>query len=180
MESTRKGLSTAKTHVTSLAQDFKKFIQRGNVVDLAVGIVMGAAFTAIVTSIVTDLFTPIIGLAIGSQLKEAFVLFKCGFEPNSTTVRLAKCSSSDYNTIAEANKQGAVTWNYGNFIQTVINFVIISVIVFVIVKLYTQMDRPKKQEPDTKECKFCLSQVPLKSLKCKFCCSTLDSLALEP
>ena len=67
--------------------DFKQFIQRGNVVDLAVGIVMGAAFTAIVTSIVNDLFTPIIGLAIGSQLKEAFVLVKCGFQPGSTVNR---------------------------------------------------------------------------------------------
>ena len=171
-----------KEFASSVLNDFKQFIQRGNVVDLAVGIVMGAAFTSIVTSIVTDLFTPIIGLAIGSQLKESFVLVKCGFEPGSTTNRLQNCKPSDYNTIVEANKLGAITWNYGNFLQTVINFVIISVIVFFLVKLYTQMTREKKKEEvkNTKECVYCYSDVHLKATKCQFCTANLDVMEIEP
>ncbi|KAJ3319176.1 hypothetical protein HDV06_006616 [Boothiomyces sp. JEL0866] len=169
--------------VGNVWDDFKEFLNRGNVVDLAVGIVMGAAFTAIVTSLVQDIFTPLISLAIGSSsLDNAFVLMACpplnATEPNSKRGSIGKdCYASQFGTVAAAKTAGAITWNYGSFIQEVINFIIISIIVFFIVKLYAATFCRKKEEPEektTKDCDFCCKEIPLKATKCCFCTSLLE------
>ncbi|KAJ1344722.1 large-conductance mechanosensitive channel [Batrachochytrium salamandrivorans] len=139
--------------VGSVLDDFKAFLNRGNVVDLAVGIVMGAAFTAIVTSMVADLITPLIGLATQSNPRNMFYILRC--PANQTTCR----SVGGYSTPAEANKAGLVTWNYGRFLQICINFVIISMIVFFIVKVYTAAFC-RKAPVEHKECGACIKTSP--------------------
>lgn len=107
----------------SLYGEFKQFVRQGSFVELAVAMVVGAAFTQLVDSFVQDIFTPVIGLVMMSQLSESFVTLKPG--PNSP-----------YNTREDAQRDGAVTWNYGNFIQCIFNFLLISVTFFMIVKAY--------------------------------------------
>lgn len=158
--------------VNSVFSDFKKFINKGNVVDLAVALVLGAAFTAVVTSIVTDLITPIISLAGQKQLSNNYIVLKCPIE-----LTAQNCSS--YATILAAQTNGVVTWNYGNFIQSVINFLIISLIVFFIVKLYTaafRRDAPVQLK--TKLCLECASDIPILAKKCPMCLSAIEEVML--
>ncbi|KAH6574319.1 hypothetical protein BASA50_007779 [Batrachochytrium salamandrivorans] len=154
--------------VGSVLDDFKAFLSKGNVVDLAVGLVMGAAFTAIVTSFVADLITPLIGLATQSNLENMFYILRC--PANASNCR----EVGNYGTTAEANKVGVVTWNYGRFIQICINFVIISIIVFLIVKLYTASFRREEPGP-VKDCAFCAKEIPLSAVRCPFCTSHVQS-----
>lgn len=106
--------------VTSVLDDFKEFINKGNVVDLAVGLVMGAAFTAIVSSFVKDLITPIISLASpANTLENQFVILRC--PTNNVTKAKISCDTSSYSTVAIATSAGAVTFNYGSFIQVIIS-----------------------------------------------------------
>ncbi|KAL2913150.1 hypothetical protein HK105_207391 [Polyrhizophydium stewartii] len=153
--------------VGSVLDDFKEFLNRGNVVDLAVGIVMGAAFTAIVNSFVNDLITPFIGLATQNNLENSFIIIRC---PGNVT----DCHNKGlWSTPADANKAGAVTWNWGRFLQTCINFVIISAIIYFIVKAYAAAFRRKK--PDTtKDCPFCAKSIPKKAVRCPECTSMLE------
>ncbi|KAJ3272353.1 hypothetical protein HDV01_005787, partial [Terramyces sp. JEL0728] len=140
------------------------------------------AFTAIVTSLVSDIFTPLISLAIGSSsLDNAFVLMACpplnATQANSKRGTIGQnCFASQYGTVAAAKTAGAITWNYGSFIQQVINFIIISLIVFFIVKVYAAAFRKKKApaEETTKDCDFCCKEIPLKATKCCFCTSLLE------
>lgn len=166
-----KGVSGAK----QLAADFKAFLNKGNVVDLAVGLVMGAAFTAIVNSLVTDIITPFISLASKANLDNDYLVLRCprdnvtnDYPPRSS------CSGSNrpWATIAAAQTAGAVTWNWGRFINQVLNFVIISVIVFFIVKAYTATFRREKLAAN-RPCPFCLTLVPNAAIKCSSCCSQL-------
>ncbi|MFC7370219.1 large conductance mechanosensitive channel protein MscL [Fictibacillus iocasae] len=140
-------------------QEFKTFIMRGNVIDLAVGVIIGAAFSKIVTSLVEDVIMPPIGLLLG----------KVDF--SNLYVNL---SGKGYSSLAEAQKAGAATINYGLFFNSLINFLIIAVVIFLVVK---QVNRFKKQEevkePDTKECPYCLSQIPLRARKCQCCTADL-------
>ncbi|KAI9017197.1 large-conductance mechanosensitive channel [Gaertneriomyces semiglobifer] len=170
--------------VNSVFDDFKNFLDRGNVVDLAVGIVMGTAFTAIVTSLVQDLVTPWIGLASQGNLKNNFVILRCP-KANDTGVfppvfETAGCKGV-WATVAEAQKAGAVTFNWGNFLETVINFVIISAIIFFIVKVYAATFRRKKAEAPkkTKECVYCCKDIPIKAARCPDCTSTLPEPQVE-
>ncbi|KAJ3271924.1 hypothetical protein HK104_004598 [Borealophlyctis nickersoniae] len=158
--------------VGSVLQDFKNFLNRGNVVDLAVGIVMGAAFTAIVTSIVQDLFTPLIGLALQSNLENKFIILKCPTDP--VTGRTPDCKGvQKWNTTADAQKDGAVTWNWGKFLQTCLNFIIIAMVVFFVVKAYTAAFRRNDQPSKSKPCPYCCKDVPLKATRCPECTSRL-------
>lgn len=124
-------LGTSVKYVGNVWDDFMNFINRGNVVDLAVGIIMGSAMTSIVNSIVTDIISPFIGLAIGNNLNEAYILLACPTGPNGK--RLESCPK--YETPKLAAENGAVTWNWGSFVQSVINFFVISLIVFFLVKV---------------------------------------------
>jgi len=124
-----KGATRAASAGVGFFKDFLKFLNKGNVIDLATGVVIGAAFTNIVNSIVNDLFSPVIGLATGHvSLTEK--IWKIGKPDNLTDAEIAKI-----NTREDAAKAGIITLNYGNFLQTVINFVIVGFCVFLVVKL---------------------------------------------
>ena len=142
-----------------MVQDFKAFLTRGNVVDLAVALVIGAAFGAIVTSLVNDILMPPIGLALkGVDFTNLFVTLR----------------GQSYPTLAAAKAAGAPTVNYGVFINTIINFVIVAFAMFVIVR-QTARFRPPPPPPaaSTRECPFCLSAIPLRATRCAHCTSAL-------
>ncbi|KAG0047501.1 hypothetical protein BGZ83_007450 [Gryganskiella cystojenkinii] len=149
---------------TGFFADYRKFMDRGNVIDLAVAVVVGAAFTAIVTSLVTDIITPVIALASGKNLDENFYILRHNAsEPAGKT----------YATRLIAKDAGNLTWNWGNFVQTVINFFIVSGCVFLIVKVY-QMGRNTKTEVTEKKCDYCLKSVPINAVRCPMCTTWLD------
>ena len=142
-------------------KDLKAFILRGNVLDLAVGIIIGAAFGKIVTSLVSDVIMPPIGLLLG----------KVDF--SSLYINL---SGQQYESLAAAKAAGAATINYGAFINMVLDFLIVAAVVFFLVRGVSRL-MPKPQEappaPSTKDCPFCLSAVPLKATRCPHCTSQL-------
>jgi large conductance mechanosensitive channel len=145
-------------------KDFKEFAMRGNVVDMAVGIVIGAAFGTIVKSFVDDMLMPPIGLLLGNvDFSNLFVTLKEGSK-----------AAGPYASLAAAKAAGAVTLNLGIFINTVISFLIVAFAVFLVVK---GMNTLKRQEPaapaDTRKCPFCLSTIPLKAQRCPHCTSEL-------
>ncbi|GAB4508287.1 MAG: large conductance mechanosensitive channel protein MscL [Sulfuricaulis sp.] len=139
-----------------MLEEFKKFAMRGNVVDMAVGIVIGAAFGKIVSSFVTDVLMPPIGLAMG------------GMDFSGLFVTLG---SDSFATLAAAKAAGAPTLNYGLFINSLIDFIIVAFALFMVIKA---MNRLKKEEvpakaPEVKSCPECLSEIPLAAKRCKFC-----------
>jgi large conductance mechanosensitive channel len=149
-------------------KDFKAFIMRGSVVDLAIGIVIGVAFGAIISSLVKDVIMPPIGLALGKvDFTNLFVILHQG------TV------AGPYPSLAEAQAAGAVSINYGVFINTIVSFLIIAVVVFfLVVRPITQLRaRQKAAEaapaPNTKECPYCYSTIPIKATRCPNCTSEL-------
>jgi large conductance mechanosensitive channel len=151
-----------------MLKDFKAFIMRGNVVDLAVGIVIGVAFGAIVSSFVKDVIMPPIGLALGNvDFTNLFVVLKQG------TV------AGPYPSLAAAQEAGAVSINYGVFINTIVNFIILAAVVFFfVVSPITKIHaRQKAAEvapaPSTKECPFCYTSIPIKATRCPNCTSEL-------
>jgi large conductance mechanosensitive channel len=142
-------------------KDLKAFILRGNVLDLAVGIIIGAAFGKIVTSLVSDVIMPPIGLLLG----------KVDF--SSLYINL---SGQRYESLAAAKAAGAATINYGSFVNMVLDFLIVAVVVFFLVRGASRlMPKPKEAPPvpSTKDCPFCLSAVPLKATRCPHCTSQL-------
>jgi large conductance mechanosensitive channel len=142
-------------------KEFKEFIMRGNVVDLAIGIVIGAAFSAVVNSLVNDVIMPPIGLLLGRvNFVDLFV----------------SLNGQHYNSLAEAKAAAAPTINYGAFINNVIGFLIVAFVIFLLVKAINRMRRPaeeKPKEPTTKDCPYCLSTIPLKATRCPECTSEL-------
>ncbi|HPX61472.1 MAG TPA: large conductance mechanosensitive channel protein MscL [Deltaproteobacteria bacterium] len=143
-----------------MLKEFKEFALKGNVIDLAVGIIIGAAFGKIVQSLVTDVLMPPIGMLAGKM------------DFSSMFINL---SGTSYQTLAEAKKAGAATINYGLFINSMVDFTIMAFVVFLMVR---QINRIKRQEPapepDTRDCPFCLSKIPLKALRCPHCTSSLE------
>jgi large conductance mechanosensitive channel len=142
-----------------MLKEFKEFAMRGNVVDMAVGIIIGAAFGRIITSLVSDIIMPPIGLILGHV--------------DFSTLFL-NISGTQYPTLAAAKAANAATINYGSFINTVIDFLIVAFVIFLMVR---QVNRWKKPEPvaavTTKECPYCASQIPLKATRCPNCTSEL-------
>jgi len=149
-------------------QDFKAFIMRGNVLDLAVAVVIGAAFGAVVKTLVDDVVMPPIGLALGHvDFSNLYILLKDGIK-----------TPPPYASLAEAKAAGAVTLNYGLFINSVIGFVIVAAAVFGLVRIATRFyGRPVPEAPNTKNCPYCLGPVPLKATRCPHCTSQLDAVA---
>jgi len=146
-----------------MLKDFKEFIMRGNVVDMAVGVIIGGAFGKIVTSLVSDVIMPPIGRLTG------------GVDFSSLYINL---SGVAYASLAEAQKAGAATINYGLFLNTIINFLIVAGAIFLMIsqmnRLKAKFDKPAPAaELNTKECPLCLSVVPLKAVKCAHCASDL-------
>ena len=153
-----------------MIKDFKAFIMRGNVVDLAVGIVIGVAFGAIVSSFVKDVIMPPIGLALGNvDFNNLFVILKQGTE------------AGPYPSLAAAQEAGAVSINYGVFINTIVNFIILAAVVFFFVvrpiaKMHTRQKAAEvAPAPSTKECPYCHTNIPIKATRCPNCTSELKS-----
>lgn len=142
-----------------MLKEFKEFAMRGNVLDMAVGIIIGAAFGRIITSLVSDIIMPPIGLLLGRV--------------DFSTLFL-NISGTQYPTLAAAKAANAATINYGSFLNTVIDFLIVAFVIFLMVR---QVNRWKKPEPvavvTTKECPYCASQIPLKAARCPNCTSEL-------
>jgi large conductance mechanosensitive channel len=152
-------------------KDFRDFVMRGNVLDLAVGVVIGVAFGSIVNSLVKDIVLPPVGLLLGNvDFANLFVV-----------IRNSEITPPPYHTLADAQAAGAITFNYGVFINTIIAFIIIAVAVFMIVRLVNRarkaFDTKKEKEaaatPSTKDCPFCATAIPLKAVRCPHCTSEL-------
>lgn len=151
-----------------MLKEFKEFAMRGNVVDMAVGIIIGAAFGTIVNSLVQDVIMPPIGLLLGNiDFSNLFIVLKEGAK-----------APPPYESLAAAKAAGATSINYGVFINTIITFLIVSFAVFLLIR---NINRLKRQEealapaPTTKECMFCLSSIPMKATRCPHCTSELKA-----
>ena len=140
-----------------MLKEFKAFIMRGNVVDLAVGVIIGAAFGAVVTSLVKDIIMPPIGLLLG------------GVDFANKFVSL---NGQTFATLAEAQKAGAPTLNYGLFINTVVDFLIVALVIFLLVKAISRlMPPPPAPAETTRDCPYCLTSIPKAATKCAHCTS---------
>jgi len=146
-----------------MLKEFKAFALRGNVIDMAVGIIIGVAFSGIVNSLVSDMLMPPIGLAVGYDFTNLFLTLKQGAQ------------GGPYMTLADAKKAAAVTLNYGVFINAVVNFLIVAVSMFILIKIIKRLwaDAPAPPAPATKECPFCLSTVPARATRCGHCTSSI-------
>jgi large conductance mechanosensitive channel len=139
--------------------EFKEFAMKGNVLDMAVGIVIGAAFGSIVNSLVKDVLMPPLGLVLG----------KVNF-----TDLFISLDGKTYATLAEAQAAAAPTINYGLFINTIINFIIVALAIFVVIRQINAMKRkPAPPEPNTKTCPYCMESIPKAAIKCSHCTSDL-------
>lgn len=148
-----------------MLREFKAFIMRGNVLDLAVAVIIGAAFGKIVTSLVNDVLMPPIGFVVGKVDFSSLYL---------------NLSGTAYASLAEAQKAGAAVVKYGQFINDVINFLITAFVIFLIVRLANRLQRTRAGEaaaPDTRACPQCLSVVPIKAVRCAYCTSEIKSAA---
>ena len=147
-------------------KEFKEFAMRGNVIDMAVGIIIGGAFGTIVKSLVADVMMPPIGLLIGGvDFSDLFLTLKDGANPGP------------YATIASAQAAGAVTIGYGLFMNAVISFLIVAFAVFLLIKGINKLQREKEaptSEAATKECPRCYSLIPLKASRCPHCTSDIS------
>ena len=145
-------------------KEFKEFAMRGNVLDMAVGIIIGAAFGTIVASFVADVIMPPIGLLLGNvDFSNIFAVLKEGKVPGP------------YASVAVAKEAGAITINFGLFINTIINFLIVAFAIFLVVKNVNKLKRTPPAVPTTKECPHCLSTIPIKATRCGHCTSDLKS-----
>ena len=142
--------------------EFKEFIMRGNVMDMAVGIIIGSAFGAIINSLVEDIIMPLISIATGG------VNFENWF---------VSLDGSKYATLEAAKEAGASTLNYGVFINAVINFLIMAFVIFLMVKgmnnMHNKLSEPAEEEVTTKVCPFCKSEIPVEATRCPHCTSEL-------
>ncbi len=140
---------------------------RGNVLDMAVGIIIGAAFGAIVRSLVSDIIMPPIGLVLGHvDFTNLFVVLEEG------------TTGGPYVSLADAQKAGAVTMNYGVFVNTIISFLLVAFAVFLLIRNINKLRRQEEAppvEPTTKQCPYCLSKMPVKATRCAYCTSELKA-----
>lgn len=150
-----------------MLKEFKEFAMRGNVVDMAVGIIIGAAFGSIVSSLVADVIMPPIGLLLGNvDFSNLFITLKEG------------AAAGPYASVAQAKAAGAVTLNYGLFINAIISFLIVAFAVFLLIRAINKLKRPEVkpgEAPTTKECSFCCSTIPIKATRCPACTSELKN-----
>jgi large conductance mechanosensitive channel len=156
-------------------QDFKKFLARGNVMDMAVGIVIGAAFTAIARSLVDDVLMPPLGLLLGNvDFSDLYILLRAGTE-----------TAPPYTTLAEAREAGAVVIAYGLFVNAVIAFLLVAAAMFLLIRFVVRLQEQFVRESDeikpkaeTKECPYCFSIIDIKATRCSHCTSELPATEL--
>jgi large conductance mechanosensitive channel len=147
-----------------MIKEFKEFAIKGNAIDLAVGVIIGAAFGGIVTSLVKDILMPPLGLLTGGlDFSNKFLVLKDA------------PGGAFYATPAEAVKAGAITWNYGNFITLVINFIIVAFCIFMVVRALNKMKRPEPgaAAPVSRDCPFCAMTISVKATRCPHCTSEM-------
>lgn len=148
-----------------MLKEFKEFAMRGNVVDMAVGVIIGVAFGTVVQSLVNDVIMPPIGLALGHvDFSNLFLVLKQG------------TTAGPYASLDAAKKAGAVTINYGAFVNTIISFLIVAFAVFLLVRGINRLRRKEgipAVVPTTKECTYCASAIPIKATRCPYCTSEL-------
>jgi large conductance mechanosensitive channel len=143
-----------------MLKEFREFAMRGSLLDLAIGIVIGTAFGRIISSLVSDIIMPPIGLALGGlDFANLFVTLKGGPFPS----------------VAAAKAAGAPTINYGVFINTIVDFVIVAFVMFLVIRQVNRMRRQPEAAPTTKSCPFCMSTIPLKAVRCPHCTSDLKA-----
>lgn len=158
----------------AILAEFRKFAIRGNVVDLAIGFTVGAAFTTIARSLVDDILMPPVGLALGrTDFSDLYVLLRHGTE-----------AAPPYATLADAKAAGAVTLNYGLFVNAILAFVIVAFAMFLVIqainRFHQRLERESgagetgPEEPESKLCPFCLSTIPHKATRCPQCTSQLE------
>ncbi|MGC8787839.1 MAG: large conductance mechanosensitive channel protein MscL [Anaerolineae bacterium] len=144
-------------------REFKQFAMRSSVIDLAIGLMLGSAFNKIITSLVNDILMPPIGLVLGKVDFSNLYL---------------NLSGQRYGSLAEAKAAGAATVNYGLFINTVIEFVIVAFALFLVVRQINRLQRAAEPAaPETKECPYCFSRIPIKATRCPYCTSSLEKTA---
>jgi len=151
-----------------MLKEFKEFAMRGNVLDMAIGIIIGGAFTPIVKSLVDDVIMPPIGLVLGDvEFENLFLVLKSGTPPGP------------YTTLAQAQAAGVVSIAYGQFVNTVVTFLIVAFAVFLMVKAINRMRRREEgvapEESTTKPCPHCLSTIPVRASRCAFCTAELGA-----
>jgi len=146
-------------------KEFKKFAMRGNVIDMAVGIIMGTTFGVIVKSLVSDVIMPSVGMFLGkADFTNLFIILKEG--------KIA----GPYTSLASAQEAGAVTVNYGVFVNTIVNFLIVAFAIFLLIRVINKIKMKEEAlppEPTTKGCPYCLSRIPIKATRCPHCTSKL-------
>lgn len=149
-----------------MLKEFKTFIMRGNVLDLAIGVIIGGAFGAIVNSLVKDIIMPPIGVLLGNvDFSNLFVTLKEG-----------ATAAGPYATLADAQAAGAATLNYGLFINTLVNFLIVALAIFFLVRAVNRLQakpEPAPAAPTTKTCPQCATEIPLKAVRCPHCTSDI-------
>lgn len=153
--------------MSRFVNEFREFAVRGNVVDMAVGIIVGGAFGTIAKSLVNDVIMPPVGLLLqGVEFKDLFIVLKQGAAPGP------------YATLADAQSAGAVTINYGLFINSIVTFLIVALAIFFLVRVINRVRRENEETPPespmTKECRFCFSAIPVKATRCPACTSNLE------
>lgn len=150
-----------------VAQEFKEFAVKGNVVDMAVGIIIGAAFGTIVKSLVDDVLMPPIGLLLGGvDFTDLYLTLKAG------------TPAGPYETLAAAQEAGAVTVNYGVFVNNVISFLVVALAVFMLVRAINRLRRQEQvapASPTEKPCQFCATTIPIQATRCPHCTSQLGA-----
>lgn len=149
-----------------MLKDFKAFVMRGNVLDLAVAVIIGAAFGAIVVSFVNDIVMPPIGMALGHvDFKELFI----------------SLNGQTYATLAAAKASAAPVIAYGQFLNTVVNFLIIAFVIFLVVRTASKLQRkPEAAAPSTKDCPYCFTAIPIPATRCPHCTSQLVAQKGQP
>jgi large conductance mechanosensitive channel len=141
-----------------MLKEFRDFAMRGNVIDLAVGVIIGSAFGKIITSFVTDIVMPPIGLLLGNvDFSNLFVSLNRQY----------------YASLADAQAAGAPTLNYGLFINTIIDFLVVAAVIFMMVRTINRLQSPKA-DPTTRDCPYCFSVIPLKATRCPHCTSEIN------
>ena len=148
-------------------KEFREFAVKGNAVDLAVGVIIGAAFGGIVNSLVKDIIMPPISLLSGGL----------DFSNKFLVLRAAKDGSIAFNTPADAAKAGAITWNYGNFITLLINFLIVAAAVFLLVRAINKLKSSPRVDPVSKDCPACAMTIPIKARRCPHCTTEFSETA---
>lgn len=158
----------------SLLDDFKKFALRGNLIDMAIGFTVGAAFSTVAKSLVSDIIMPPIGLLLGNaDFSDLFIVLATG-----------ENGDPPYTTLQDAQEAGAVTWNYGLFINQVVALLLVALAMFLIIRLINRVDdqlddylgeEPVDQPPSTKKCKFCRSAIDYQAIRCPHCTSELST-----